>query len=392
MRRVNLFYIFILLVLIGIVVQVPFEKVKAEEYVEITEATFPDSVLRECILSQVDHDKNGKLSQEEISSTKELYIANPVDRYTEGFIGQIRFGVKDIKGIELFTNLVNLKLSGDPSLKLDVSKMLASYKNLKVLELYGEMIIENIVVPINSKIEKLSGYHAYLQKVDVRNAKNLSVFEFYNNGTYSIDLSKNKKLRWLSVNSDGIVSLNLRNNPLLKTIDVTARNLKSLNVTKCKKLENLYCYKGSLKKLKLSNNKKLKELLVSAKMASPLYVASKRLIDLYTAKSNVKKVYINRRKKDLYLYIDKATKVVERIVKIPARPKAKKKGKKVTWRTLKHAKKYEIYFSKTKKGTFKKYKVTKKAKVTLKKKGYVKVRGVTTGYGTNWYGKFSKIA
>ena len=82
-------------------------KVEAADRIEINEETFPDAVFREFIATSLDTDGDGALSFEEADAVTTLDVSD--------------LAISSLKGMECFTELESLKLSGCMVTSLDLS-------------------------------------------------------------------------------------------------------------------------------------------------------------------------------------------------------------------------------------------------------------------------------
>ena len=143
--------------------------------VAINATNFPDEAFRNYISNRCDTDKNGNLSDSEISS---LAVINT---FTLGVISSL-------KGIEYFTPLQGLRCDGNRLTELDVSK--------------------------NTALTRINCADNQLTTLDL--SKNTALTELYcqDNKFTTLDLSNNKNLRALYCDfgiatSQGTFSLNL---------------------------------------------------------------------------------------------------------------------------------------------------------------------------------------
>ena len=120
--------------------------------IAINEENFPDANFRAVVAaSRIDKDQNGYLSEEEITATTYLLIDSK--------------SIADLKGIELFTSLVNLSCSHNQLTSLDVSK--------------------------NTALTNLDCSYNQLTSLDVSKNTALEVLHCYDNLLTSLDVSKN---------------------------------------------------------------------------------------------------------------------------------------------------------------------------------------------------------
>ena len=167
--------------------------------VEINETNFPDPVFRKFVRSNYNTTWDDVLSADEIAAVTEMSMFYPD-------------GMKSLKGIEYFTEMKKLTISGCEAEELDLSS------DMK-LE-YLEMIYSN-----------------HFKRVNVSGCKNLLYFDCANNEIEKLDLSNLTKLKALSCSDNHLKGLDLSNN----------RNLIGLE-----------CYKNSFQFLDLRANTKLK--------------------------------------------------------------------------------------------------------------------------------------
>lgn len=175
-----------------------------EDEIVIDEDHFPDEIFREYVKENCDTDGNGGLSQDEIETVTSIGIRN--QDIAKGFI-------KDLKGIELFTNLQWLYCAGNQLTSLDVSK--------------------------NLELGSLS---------------------CANNQLKDLDLSNNKKLVTLQCNGNQLTSLDISNNLYMENLDCSDNQLSNLDVAKNSKLLLLWCANNQLGSLDVSENKNLVSL------------------------------------------------------------------------------------------------------------------------------------
>ena len=158
------------------------ETVKAAESVAINATNFPDENFRNALSTYLDRDSNGSLSSEEISTLTTLYIDySPYYSYSSnsysysadsyGTYGYMYlYDVENVTGIENFTDLNYVTLSGVSNTSIDFTKM----SNL-----------ENISIT----------YCGQLTSIDVTGLNNLYYLSVDNCGVFeSLDVSTNTNL------------------------------------------------------------------------------------------------------------------------------------------------------------------------------------------------------
>lgn len=226
--------------------------------IAINATNFPDPVFRKYIKENKDLDGNGKLNDYEIQMAWDITLED-------------NSGVKSIKGVEYFSNLLHLVISGNPIESVDISK------NTKLKEFYaGEL--SSVDVSKNTALEMLSVFG--LKEVNVSNNKELRSLEICGTTVKTLDLSKNTKLTYLNANScenlasvkvpAGIEDLYLGWCPIasldvsgftnLKDLGINDTGITSINLSKNKALEGLWIDSTAIESIDLSNNTNLKML------------------------------------------------------------------------------------------------------------------------------------
>ena len=146
--------------------------------VEVSEANFPDANFRKYVAEEID-DGDGVLSKSEIKETDSIECSE--------------LGIKDLTGIEYFTSISNLRVSGNELTKLDLSKN-----------------------------------------------TNLYLLDCDNNKLSSLNLKNNKKLGRLDCTNNKLSSLNLKNNKKLVSIWCYGNKITKLNISECPLIVMLY--------------------------------------------------------------------------------------------------------------------------------------------------------
>lgn len=193
--------------------------VNAEDGVAINSTNFPDNNFRAIVLEVYDADSNGYLSAQESAAVSSM----PLVFYADGEI-------KDLKGIEYFTELTSLyaadlgieqadlsaltkltslRINGNDITSLDVSQNTA----LRELNCRGcENLSELILTP---SLTSLQCDGCALTSLDVSACAGLTSLICYNNGISALNLSSNTALSELNCSYNHIASLDLSANALL---------------------------------------------------------------------------------------------------------------------------------------------------------------------------------
>ena len=211
--------------------------------VHIDADNFPNEHFRSYV-KQFDGNKDGWLSKDELDKVTDISIEND----------QL---VSDLKGIEWFKNLKELRCTNNKLTSLDVSKN----TKLEVLDCSNNNNkLRSLDVSNNPKLTKLDCNNNYLTSLDLRNNTELIELDCFGNKLNSLNLSNNPKLTKLDCNNNYLTSLGLRNNTELIELDCNNNWLTSLDSSNKKNLTSLNCSNNYLPSLDLSNNTKLSNL------------------------------------------------------------------------------------------------------------------------------------
>ncbi|WP_288222062.1 InlB B-repeat-containing protein [uncultured Clostridium sp.] len=156
--------------------KITFAEKKSNDEIAIDGSNFPDSIFLDYVKSNFDTDGNGKLSQEEISKVTYIYVNMK--------------GIKDLKGIENFTNLKSLYAEVNYITNLDLSK------NTNLVVVYcNNNIIESVKLPnetSNNKLEVLNLFDNRLSEINLSNLNELRYVNVGDNNLSALDLNVGK--------------------------------------------------------------------------------------------------------------------------------------------------------------------------------------------------------
>ena len=227
--------------------------------VPLDAAHFPDENFR-AKLTENDTDKDGILSAEECAAVENLYLNSK--------------SIKDLTGIEYFTNLESLSCVENQLTSLDVSKNTALThldcsenklaaldisKNtaLKVLTCYKNQLTA-LDVSKNTALTSLWCNDNVLTTLDVSTQSLLDNLRCDNNKLTVLDLSKNAVLASLMCNNNALTTLDVSKQSTLRELICTGNQLTSLDVSKNTALESFNCAKNQLATLDVSKNAALR--------------------------------------------------------------------------------------------------------------------------------------
>lgn len=178
------------------------------ENIAINDENFPDEIFRQYLEDNFDKDGDGYFSQDEISSTTNIDVRNK--------------GIKDLKGIELFTNLQWLYLANNQVNNLDISK------NLELTSLScTNNQLKNLDISNNKKIISLQCNGNQLTSLDISNNLNIVSLDCSDNQLSQLDVTKNSELKWLWCINNQLSSLDISN---LSLVSLRCYNNRLINL------------------------------------------------------------------------------------------------------------------------------------------------------------------
>ncbi|NER14223.1 T9SS type A sorting domain-containing protein [Leptobacterium flavescens] len=166
-------------------------------------------------------------------------------------------GIKDLSGIEAFTNLEVLIADENDITSLDISQN----TNLKEVSVYNNKL-SSINVSNNAKLEKLNVYNNRLSELVLYNNRNLTYLAAADNNLLELDLVNNKQLEKLYCQNNQLTSLDVSNSPLLEIINAEYNNLSALNVDNSPELVQITASNNNLSGLNTNTNPSLQQINV----------------------------------------------------------------------------------------------------------------------------------
>ncbi|CAM1359618.1 hypothetical protein TSEDIMI_130066 [Tenacibaculum sediminilitoris] len=240
--------------------------------------------------------------------------------------------IRDLTGIEYFTNITQLWIFDNKLTTIDLSKnvklkKLYTYnntltslnlsKNILLEELYCHRSgLENLNITTNTKLRKLICYGNFITNINLANNLELEYIDLSDNKLTSIDVAQNIKLKslvsrknsitelditknslleLLYIRSNNITSLNLNNNAELTSLELLDNKLTSLDVSKNLKMSYLSCGGNFITNLDLSNNKLLKNLqAANNQLTSITLPESSSLEDIYLSQNKLTTIDVSK--------------------------------------------------------------------------------------------------
>ena len=213
--------------------------------IAIIEENFPDRNFRSFLLGQP-YGKDGAITNEEIESITSMSLTTSGGSYS----------ISDLKGIEYFSALTNLKLRGCSNLtSIDLSKNTA----LDSLEIVN-CRLTSLDLTKNTALTYLDCTSNQFTSLDLSNNTALTILNCASNQLTSLDVSKNVALTSLDCSNNQLTSLDLPNSSELISINCTTNRLTSLDVSGNVALTSLDCASNQLTSLDVSKNTALTRL------------------------------------------------------------------------------------------------------------------------------------
>lgn len=204
---------------------------------------FPDEAFYEYV-KQFDIDNDGKLSQVERDAVKKMQNG----LYgTNGNHGNL----KDLTGVEIFTELTHLSPAYNQLTTLDVSNL----TKLRVLNLNYNPISEikglDVVAP---NLISLSISSTKIKDIDFTTMPALTGFVANNTPIKSVDLSNNPVLINIGLSATLIEEIDITMCSNLKSLEITDTKVQTLDISQNSNLQNLYIEGSDITTIDLNNN------------------------------------------------------------------------------------------------------------------------------------------
>ena len=281
----------------------PFSAFAEEGDIAINDTSvFPDTVFQGYLRNatyydkstgthkKIDENEDGKLSLTERMKVKRIDVSS--------------FEVLNLKGIEKFTELRELKCENRHISKLDLSQNtkleylycknneltqldLSKNPNITILDC-SDNNLDKLDVS-NQNLESLYCSNNNLDELNVENSKNLRVLTCTGNKLtkLDVDVAHKKKLEILSCGNNKLESLIIGENRLLKELNCEHNQLPQLSLSNLEGLKLLKCSKNKLTTLDVSGSPLLEELRYAHNQLTSLNLEQNTLLgswntDLWT--------------------------------------------------------------------------------------------------------------
>ncbi|MBP5417905.1 MAG: leucine-rich repeat protein, partial [Clostridiales bacterium] len=197
------------------------EVIYEHDGVAITEANFPDDNFRAFVYENFDTDKNGWLSEDEISNVTDIQASS--------------MNISSLKGIEYFTNLEILNINYNELESLDLSKNTAlgilecNNNRIQVLDLRAN---KNLFALYAGGMETLVG-------LNVTGLTEMKTIAVHDDSLTTLDLSA-CKIEYLDCSCNPLSSLILGDQPTLNYLACFGTDFVTLDISRCPHLVNTW--------------------------------------------------------------------------------------------------------------------------------------------------------
>ncbi len=166
--------------------------------------------------------------------------------------------VKNISGLETFTNLNSFSIISNVMLSLDLSLV----KSLKSISITNCLALSSLNLKGLDNLEKVDingSYNNYLNSIDFSDNSSLKYISW--NGKFSsIDISKNTQLEEIFLSSQELSNLDISKNTKLKKLTLFENKINAIDFSSNTDLETVYFPDAKLLQANFSNNKNLQNL------------------------------------------------------------------------------------------------------------------------------------
>jgi hypothetical protein len=230
---------------------------------QVNDTNFPDKNFQACVSEQADKNSDGYLTRIELDNCKSLNLS-----YKH---------IKDLKGIEHFTQLETLDCSGNLLEGFNITKCTAlkslicydnnltsitvpGYKALTTLECYNNSQLTSLNVSGCTALKTLKCYNTQIKSLSVLDCTALETLHCYDNPMTSLYTKALYKLTTLLCYNNQLKLLDVSNCSALNTLECDNNQLINLNLVGCKALKTLKCGNNKLEKLEIRSCQNLETL------------------------------------------------------------------------------------------------------------------------------------
>ncbi len=289
---------------VGVLISYAATDENGNEYVEVNETNFPDTIFRNYVTSNIDIDRDGKLTQGEIADAKRLVLNDTTEpiysfqgiEYLTGLkklvlhesmaetldlsnateLEELNVSDNKLKSLDLSHNLklktVNCNHNAitelDTSMLGFLKELSCSYNQLTSLKVNTDVFMTKLDCKYNKLTEiSFSGYtldanNNELTKVEIVQKDNFLALHVDNNKLTELDITQYPNLGYLFCSNNNLSTLDISQCPDMETLTCSNNNISILDIAKCKNLGVIECSDNPISSLDTSNSRQLKELKI----------------------------------------------------------------------------------------------------------------------------------
>ncbi|MGO4528298.1 leucine-rich repeat domain-containing protein [Paenibacillus sp. 2TAF8] len=200
-----------------------------------------------------------------------------------------KVGMKNLQGIEYFTELKLLDCSYNALISLSVEQnqklktLICRENQLLDLQLHFNTELETLDCSFNRlrqlelshnhKLASIECHWNMLLELKVDHLKQLQKLACSYNSLFSLDVASNDQLMYLDCASNDLIDLDITGCPILTELRCHHNHLKNLNLRSNRRLESVRCFHNHIRELSLSHNTELVELYCSENKLTSLDVS-----------------------------------------------------------------------------------------------------------------------
>lgn len=231
----------------------------SQDGIEINEINFPDPFFRKMVSDKLDLNEDGFLFECDDVWVTSLTIGK----------GESDDNIASLKGIELFSKLEYLRISGTKITTLDVSKN----SQLEELDLIYISDLTELDISNNQSVKTLIILGTSLASLDLRNCPSLEYVDCSENKLTSVELCNGSALQRFKCESNKTPGyINIGDQPHLWSVDCSNGYWTSINIGDASSLETMDCDGNNLTSLTIGNAPSLTSLICSYNELSVLDV------------------------------------------------------------------------------------------------------------------------
>jgi Leucine-rich repeat (LRR) protein len=224
----------------------------------------------------------GNYMKIDLNNDHEIQISEALNVYSIGISGNSNVTIRDLKGLEKFSNLRYFFCSDADIPNLDLSEL----SNLIEVE-YIRNNTNTINVTGLSNLEKLNIWQNNIANIDFSGLTNLKNLECISNKLSSLDINKLKNLEVLSCDGNGIQNLDITSVVNLKELNCANNKISFLDLSRVNNLEILDCNTNDLTVLNFSNLTNLKNLNVRNNKIGSIDVSNLKKLESLNCYNNL---------------------------------------------------------------------------------------------------------